>query len=201
MITKPKSVLFEIALALGLALTAGAQAKDARGNFVVHGVGAQTCSAYLAKVRSGKPGAAEAYASWLLGYLSASNAATASTFDLLPVPAGQQVVDVATQVCAAKPDLTFGSAVDGVVKALAPLGVAADGGWVTVAADGRQLAVRRDALIILQRKLIAKRLLGGQADGASSPQLVAAIKAFQTQQKLTPTGLPDVVTLLRAAAS
>jgi len=69
---------------------------------------------------------------------------------------------------------------------------------VQVEADGKTVAIRQDALKLLQSALIAKNLYKGDANGASSPQLVAAIKGFQRKEAIAVTGLPDIDTFIRA---
>lgn len=186
-----------LALTIGMTLCIPAAfAADSNGRFSVRGLGGHSCADYLAT--AGKPAEMGAYSSWLLGYATARSRTESATFDMLPTQGGLDFVNVVGAVCRQRPSVLLETVADQTLRLLAPLRQAAETPLVQVQADGKSVAIRQASLQQLQTALIAKKSYKGTATGASSPQFVDALKAFQRKEGIAATGLPDIDTFIRA---
>lgn len=192
-----RRMFLAFALATGAGFFAGTgHAADAGGNFAIRGLGSQTCATYLAAIA--KPDGAARYGSWLLGYASARNRMDAGTYDILPTEAGGDLVNMTAVICRSRPQMLLENAVNNLVRSIAQLRQSASSPLVQVRSGDTSVSIHQDSLKRLQGALIAKQLFRGAATGASSPQLIDALKAFQRQEGIAVTGLPDIDTFIRA---
>ena len=198
MLTSPSrrsavAILVASALVLGSGI---ANAADADGKFSIRGAGSQSCAAYVASIAKPEEFARNGF--WLLGYVTARNRLEPATYDILPTEQGNDFPNVVEVICRNSPAIALETAANSAIAVMAPLRQANASAVVQVEADGKTVAIRQDALKLLQSALIAKNLYKGDANGASSPQLVAAIKGFQRKEAIAVTGLPDIDTFIRA---
>lgn len=185
------------AVTVALLFSAGsAQAADAAGKFSVRGVGSTPCSAFVAAINSKDEAALNRYASWVMGYVSAYNRQQDQTFDALPTGEGKDFLALTLGVCQASPNDRLEQAVFSGLRGLNEIRLTSDSAMVTLTGDGKTLAIREETLRYLERKMKALGYYKGQETGKPSPQIVQAIKAFQTEQKIQATGLPNFSTLL-----
>ena len=174
-----------------------ASASDAAGKFTARGVGSNACSAVLTSLKDDKI-AISLYGSWLMGYASAYNRNVPQTFDILPTATGSDLMGIVMAVCRISPTASLETATAQALAAVAPMRLTRETPLVKVVSDGKSVDIRQEAVTNLQQALLDKGLYRGPVNGVSSPALVAAIKTLQTREKLTPTGLPDIDTLIRA---
>jgi hypothetical protein len=190
-----------IAGILAMPLAFGAMpslASDVSGKFTVRGVGSSPCSTVIAAFKSNDKGAATAYASWIMGYTTGYNRFVPQTFDILPTPAGSDLVGIVAAVCRASPTASLESATGQALTAVAAMRLTRETPVVKLTSGGQSVELRQEAVTALQQSLTLKGLYKGPANGVSSPALISAIKALQTKEKLKVTGLPDIDTLIRA---
>lgn len=173
-------------------------AANADGRFAVRGDGADRCDAYQAALAAKDSVKIDRYAAWLMGYVSASNRLIAKTFDTLPTLAGADMLGIVAIVCRSQPASTVETAAAQSLNAISSVRLLRDTPAVSVVSDGKSVQIRAEAIATLQANLAAKKLYSGPVDGAFSPQLAKAIKAFQTSERLPASGLPDVDTIIRA---
>lgn len=195
----PLSIFLTSTIALLAGATPG-HAADAAGKYAVRGAGGSPCATFLSALSAKNQPLIDQYASWLMGYVSAVNRLQAQTFDAMPTMRPGEMVALAAMTCKLEPKLTVELAAARGLNAVSALRAGQESPVVTLTSDGRTVQIRQQALTTLQRNLSARGMFTGAANGAASPALTVAIKAFQTQVKLPATGLPDLDTILRASA-
>jgi hypothetical protein len=183
---------------LGATLTPSAWAADSRGHYAARGAYAtQTCEQFQASVQAGGASLTGAVA-WIDGVLTGINMAFPATFDISPYRGAAIVPAMVLQQCAATPQVPAHAALFQVISALAPVRAQSDGPVVAMTANGQSLAVREETLKFIQQSLMQRGFLRTQrADGRYTETLRAALKAFQEQERLPVTELPDPETLFR----
>lgn len=184
--------------AVSIWAAAPALAANADGRFAVRGNGADRCDVYQAALTAKDSVKIDRYAAWLMGYVSASNRLIAKTFDTLPTLAGADMLGIVAVVCRSQPAASIETAAAQSLNAISAVRLLQDTPAVSVVSDGKSLQIRSEAIATLQANLAAKKLYNGPTDGAFSPQLAKAIKAFQALERLPASGLPDVDTVIRA---
>lgn len=190
----------QIISATVLALTFGAgtaHAGDAAGKFSVRGVGSAPCSAYTTAVTAKDEAAINRYASWILGYVSAYNRLSEKTFDAIPGTEGKDALALTMGVCQSAPNERLEQVLFSVLRGLNDIRLTSDTAMVTLTSDGKTRVVREETLRYVERRLKDLGFYKGAETGKASPQIVQAIKAYQTAQKMPADGLPNMPTLLR----
>jgi hypothetical protein len=186
------------AVVLALVAASPAAAASAEGRFAVRGVGTDRCDVFQAALAAKDAVKIDRYASWLMGYVSASNRLIGKTFDVLPTLAGSDVLGMVAIVCRSQPATAIETAAAQSLNAISSVRLLRDTPIVPAASDGKSVQIRSEAIATLQTNLTALKLFAGPADGVFSPQLIKAIKALQGVERLPVTGLPDVDTIIRA---
>jgi hypothetical protein len=190
--------------AIGLASvlsTSPSFAADAKGNFALRGLGAETCSS--AVQRAQKDATFRGYLdSWLGGYLTAVNRLQGDTFDASPLMNTGVVTQIVLNVCArAKGNLQLETVAADVIKSLQPARVRAASVTVDAKAGDRTIALRQETLVALQQALARQGLDKEPATGTFTAATSAALKQYQTKAKLPATGLPDAATIVSLLGS
>jgi hypothetical protein len=168
-----------------------AMASDTKGNFALHGVGAQTCKVMLQELQPAVaaapvavvPAAAPAAAavasqgavpatpsmrpvltSWIMGYFTASDRMTKDTFDGTPVMAPEALTTMIVGVCQRYPDARVESVASNVLNQLATARVLHDSPVMEVRAGDQLVLIRKATLVAVQNSLVKSKLLkeGGQ---------------------------------------
>jgi hypothetical protein len=170
-------------------------AADAKGNFVVRGMGTRTCKDYVEAVKQGE-GPSHDYLVWMEGYFTALNKTTPETFDVLPVVAIGHTASVVYGSCQGTPDARLEDVLSAAVRTLHPYRVKAQSRLVEVSVGDVYAAVRQETMVFIQKALAKQGLYAGPADGMFSPDLQKALLAYQGKKELTKSGAPDAPTLL-----
>lgn len=194
-------ITLNVSMLAALLLSTAGQAADQNGNFVLRGAGSQPCTALVASINSRDKTASTTYLAWAQGYLSANNRLLKGTFDVMPTQGPGDFLGVIKAICDKAPQMPVENAANQAVLILRPLHQATDAPIVKLAHKGKTAEIRATVLAQLETKLIGRGLLRGEATAKPSGELYAAIEKFQTSERLTVTGLPDLATLLRAQAS
>jgi hypothetical protein len=186
-----------LAAAAVIALGAGsARAADGQNQFVLRGIGSQSCEQGLAMVQNDKQHAAE-LASWVTGYVTALNRVSRGTYDLVPLNDVSTLMQILGGMCQANPKQSIEAVLSQIVQKLSVARVADASPMVEAKAGDKTVIVREATLSAMQSRLIVLKLFKGPADGQFGDKTAAALKKYQKQQKLPETGLPDSPTVLR----
>ncbi len=184
------------AATIGLLVLVPAQAADTKGNFALRGIGSQSCKVMLEELQK-TPATAAIAASWLLGYMSATNRYEPETFDISPVTDPQSIFNVLMALCKAHPDARVQTVASDTLAALGKARVKADSPMVETKSGNATAQIRQETLLLVQKRLNEKGYLKSKPDGSYGAQTEAAVKAFQTAEKLPVTGVPDAPTIIR----
>ncbi len=179
-----------------LAVRGQTRADDGRGNFAVHGLGAQTCQVFLEELKADKttPALAE---SWLMGYVTAVNRIDAETYDALPVLDSNLLLTIVTNICQTNHDTLVEAIASDVLKTLSVARSKRESPILDATNDGRSVHIRVDTLMDVQKRLAQMDYLKTRADGVYDENTMAAISQFQREEKLSVTGIPDAPTIIR----
>lgn len=185
-------------LFLGALLVAAgpARAADGNGEFFSRGLGIARCQDYL----DDKAGNTEKYLyyrSWLNGYLTAYNQMTPDTFDIAPNIAIEGLANAVGKVCEAEPERPFWAAASAVTRVLQPQRLTAKPELLTVTAGQRSMTIDRPTLRRVQQTLKALGYEVGVVDGLYGRNTRLALEAYQQDEQLAVTGLPDPDTRAR----
>ncbi|MCB5198292.1 peptidoglycan-binding protein [Loktanella sp. TSTF-M6] len=170
-----------------------AMAADSENRFAVDGIGVGRCSVLVAANDAGDTALVAGFGSWASGYLTATNALAPGTFDMTPWQSESLILAQVGTYCRQNPDVPFFEALRRLIRQLDAVKLTEASEPLTLTADEESIQVYtavaqgvRDALTALDYDV---------ADGDAG--LTDAIAAFQTDNALDPTGLPDQRTLLR----
>lgn len=173
----------------------GAAAADGKGNYIVRGIGAQPCTAYLDVVKTNDAKAIGPFIDWMEGYITAANAFTAGTYDASPVIPPGNMGALLRNVCSNNQNTRLETALRGLLQQLAPYKVAAETGRVEVTKGDHTAVIRQSTLRWMQDVLKQKGLYSGASDGQIGPQVHEALGAYQKSKGLPVTAVPDGATV------
>lgn len=183
---------------LALLLFAGpvppALSADAKGEFAVKGLGADTCANFLRSSAEKLPSVRE-FRGWLDGYLTAVNRYRGDTFDVAPWQSPALLLSLIHAHCQQRPEARLFEVVHRLQELLAEKRMVARSRIVELGEGERKVALYAEVLKRAQQALIDRGLLDGAADGVYGPKTRAALEAFQKQAGVPVTGLPDQPTL------
>lgn len=182
------------AVALGAPQWA-ALAADAGGEFVLRGIGAQSCEDGLRMIQSDQRNAAD-LASWITGYVTALNRAIPGSYDLMPLTDITALVQIVGGMCANNPGTSMESVLNDVVSRLSKAKVVSVSPMIEARAGDKAVQVRAATLAAMQEQLIERKLFKGPADGQFGSKTESALKKYQKAQKIEQSGLPDSPTIL-----
>lgn len=196
--TTPKlaAITSVLMLSMQLAGTPGVAATS-DGAFAVRGIGAQSCSKLTEALASpDAPAIRQTLAAWMAGWLSHANRQTEDSFDVYPIQDLQASAQIIGMLCKNNPDAMLDTVIASVVTAMTDPDGTPTSELITVEANGKKASLRAAVLKRAQEQLVELELLEeDMADGTFGPASQAAFTAFQKNNKLTETGLPDVATL------
>lgn len=168
----------------------------AAGDYAVHGIGAQDCAVLTQASFKSNPANVAVLASWIMGFVTASNASTRGVFDRTPIQSPIVLTSVVAGVCSKQPKLKIDSAVASVLAFFGPAASVAISAPAEFRNDKYSIVLRAEVAQKVQAALKQKNFYKGPADGKNSPELIAALRAYQKSEKLTETGIPDVDTII-----
>jgi Putative peptidoglycan binding domain len=174
-----------------------ADAADSKGRFALHGAGAQTCAQFTDEVKKNDPVTNDLLLSWIAGYMTALNRSTKDTYDVTPIVQGEALIGFILLICDKSPDVRVETAIDGLFKSLVPARVVSESPLLTLEQDGKKLELRRQIFVAVADALIQKKYYKGAPEDKLTLGLAAALKAYQKDEKLPETGLPDAETVVR----
>lgn len=175
---------------------AGAEAADANGNFALRGIGAQSCQAMIEQIQKDQ-NIVPVATTWLLGYATAINRVSPETYDVSPVVDSTALLRMVIGVCQKFPESRFETVVADVLKALSTARVKTDSPIIEAKAGDVTVQIRQETLQAVQQALVQRNYLRATPDGIFGPRTEAALRAFQKDQQLPETGVPDAATVVR----
>jgi hypothetical protein len=186
-----------MALAIMLLVAGPLTAADAEKRFAVKGVGAAKCSAFIKSFDSRATEDIALFAGWISGFISALNEGIDNTFDLAPWQSPEVLVLLMRDLCGKKPEEPYYRAAAGLVSILGRDRLQTLSEPVEIKVKDNRTILPKDIVKRVQERLKALDLYKGTIDGAFGPGMQKALEAFQKQQKIAETGIPDQQTLLR----
>jgi hypothetical protein len=186
------------ALGLGAALALAnpsAQAADSQSRYAAHGLGLLPCKRFVEFCEKGAP-QCELTSTWVTGYVTAFNALSEDTFDILTWQTPELVAQGAFNFCQRNPDAALVEGVTAVMRVLHPQRIEAAADRVRIGEGKNAAYLYRATVRELQQRLIDAGHLKGAADGAFGPGTKAAVEAFQKSAGLEVNGIPDQRTLI-----
>ncbi len=184
--------------------TGAARAASKDGQFAVKGPGLATCERYTQARAAHYAGGAEnpstSYISalgWISGYISAYNQLTEDTLDVTPWQSLDLLALLIDNYCKQNPTLPVVRAMDAGINALKPGRLRSSSENVTIESGGNRIVVYREILRRAQQILLELGHYDGELDGLWGSATQAAFEAYQTEQGIQVSGVPDQNTLLR----
>lgn len=190
-------IKFAAAAVLFAAAITPVMAADSGGKYAVRGVGSARCDLVTAAFSTKNAAQSEAYASWIMGYVTAYNKVVAGNFDALPTKDGRDLISLVLGLCQSNATAPLEATTFRVIRAIAALRLTSDTSPVTFTSDGKTAELRQETVKYVQARLKALKFYSGAETGEATPQLIAAIKTYQTNKKIPITGLPDIALLIR----
>lgn len=180
-----------------LALTsAHAIAADRGGSYAVSGAGRLTCESYR-QARDNDPERLQIFLSWMSGYFTARNEVMAKTFDILPWQSPDLMVLLVYNHCGKHTASSFATALGSVSKALAENRLTRQSEKIQAKAVAGSVMIYRAVLERVELALKEEGLFDGITDDNFGVATQVALGAYQEQNGLKVTGLPDQDTLWR----
>lgn len=179
---------------LGVLAPGFLQAMDAEGNFAIKGAGATSCEQYTQALEAE---ARELYlfAGWIDGYLTGVNQFQEQTFDTSPWQTTELLAQLLGQYCQRNPEVQFMFAATQMLRSMFPARLRTSSEPVEMESDANTAFLYKTVLQRVQEAL-AERGHDVATDGAFGPQTERALEAFQRDNEIAVTGLPDQRTLL-----
>lgn len=134
---------------------------------------------------------------WVSGYVSGVNALQAQTYDILPWQSTELVLQLLGRACEANPDARLANLMNQYLRQIADDRLAERSDRVELKRGSDRVFLYRETLARVQTKLRQAGFEPGVVNGAPDPRTSEALRAFQAENDLTETGLPDQRTLLR----
>jgi hypothetical protein len=179
----------------GLLFMSPANAASSDGKYAIKDVGLATCKHYTEQ----KTKSSKRYfqlVGWVMGYLSAHNRYAKDNADIVPWQSTDLLAALIGNYCRAKPDARLVAATNQLIVALHPNRLRSSSKRIKVSAGGKAVLIYEAILRRAQQMLVERGYFTGAADGKFGPATQKAFEKFQTENKLTVTGLPDQRTLL-----
>jgi hypothetical protein len=185
-----------LALAVVVFTASTAGASDSEKRFAIKGVGVAKCASFV-QAYDERSSDGFLFAGWLTGFITALNQQLPDTFDLAPWQSTDVLMLLMRDLCGQKPDDQFYKIAGGLIGLLGRDRLQALSEPVEMANKDHKTALPKDVVRRVQERLKALDLYKGGIDGSYGSGMQKAIEAYQKQQKLPETGIPDQQTLVR----
>jgi hypothetical protein len=172
------------------------KAADSSGHFALRGVALATCEQFLQALEERQENVLLA-GGWLEGYMTAVNQLMPKTFDIAPWQNTDTVLALVKHNCERNREQRFFAVVTAMIEFLAQNRLQEQSDRLLAEADGQRVMIYGQIMRDVQKRLIDKGLLQGNADGQFGAKTKAALQEFQKKENIQVTGLPDQVTLWR----
>ena len=188
-----KRVLLVLLIACSIPLNAWAADKD--NNFGAKGIAALPCATFVEERKALTPLYGEAMA-WLTGYLSAYNYLTPDTYAVAPWQGPELLLSLMASHCVKHPEESLFHATNTLINSISEERLRTVSEVITISVGDQRLNMFKDIVFRIQTALKEKGYLKIRwATGNYDNSTIAAMKAFQTGNKLEGTGIPDQFSL------
>jgi len=171
-------------------------AADANKNFSIRGVGALPCEAYLQEIEK-KSNVAFMIGGWLDGYVTATNRHTPDTYDALSFENTELVANLLAAHCKTHPKDPLYAVLSALLVKLQDDRLRAQSPRVKGKVGDREFTIYAEVLQRVQRKLSTLGLYFGDPEPEFGEKTREALAAFQRDNNMQATGMPDQATLWR----
>lgn len=172
-----------------------AHAADGEKRFAVKGAGVAPCSKFI-ELFDAKDNDVLLFAGWLTGYLTSSNQHAPNTFDLAPWQSTEVLLFLMRDLCGRAPEEQFYRVAAGMTQLLERDKVSVFSKGVEMTNGEHKAVLPREVVKQVQQRLKALNLYTGGVDGSFGPGTQQAIVAFQKNQGIAETGVPDQQTMV-----
>lgn len=185
------------ALATILCVSQQAAAATSEGLFATRGVGAQSCANLAESEADERQILVGSLTSWIAGYISHANRLTDGVFEMSPVVDNAVLAQLVMRLCAQNQDALVETVFSSILQAMEPGSQQDESEIIELSNDQARIVIRSNALVRVQQALVDLELLApSDVDGVFGPKTGTALSTFQQQNNLSPSGLPDAVTML-----
>lgn len=185
-----QKIIVATALALMSAMPVYAQSG------AVEGLGAQPCSKLVDVQRTKDTSGYVAFGAWIGGFLTAGNIYEDDTYDLTPWQPLEMSVGQVMQFCKANPDRPVVHGVSAYMQFLKAGRLRSESPILTLEHDGNKMQQYEAVTDQVRDKLRAEGYLKSLS-GAWDNEAIQAMLSYQRDKGMTPTGLPDLPTMLK----
>jgi hypothetical protein len=175
---------------------AAAHAADAENRFAIKGAAVAPCSQFI-EVFDAKSDDVLLFAGWISGFVTAINQVTPKTFDIAPWQSTEVMLFLMRDLCGRTPDQQFYRVAGNMAGLLAQDKLENFSDPVNIKNGEFKTVLPKAVVAKVQEELKARNFYTGGIDGAFGPGTQTAIEAFQKQQQIEQTGIPDQQTLVR----
>lgn len=192
---RPKANLLAATLILfWCANMSPAEAADPDGKFAIGGAGSVQCADFV-ESQNINPEFRRVVASWMSGFFTALNAASADTFDIVPWHSPELIISIVIGHCQDYPNDSLASASWSIAKALEPQRLREQSEKIGMQSEAGKVRVYKIVLERVQERLTEQGFYNGAIDGEPGSLTIEAIRGYQGANDLEQTGLPDQFTL------
>lgn len=189
-----KARMSALLAACALVATPAAEAATASGEFAAKGAGRARCAYFVDAKKRNLPDHMEMI-SYFEGFLTAANRYEPDTYDVAPWHSVGLISAIVENYCKDNGEATLAYVAAQLAMSLKPLRLTAASNLVTLGEPPNRIQVYEEIIRRAQAELKKKNLFAGVPDGKFNPETQTALRAFQTEKKLDPTGVPDAATL------
>jgi len=183
-----------IAIILSVFFFNYAQAADSEASYAIKGAGSVSCERYSAAVKSGS-NEYIAFSGWIDGYVTAFNQYEPETFDIAPWQSTLLLTEALNRHCKKNPEARFFTTFTNMVRALYAQRLKERTAVVKIRSNNGALLMYTGVIMLVQASLNANNGSNLKVDGVFGEGSEKELRRFQSEKKLTVTGLPDQVTL------
>jgi len=176
---------------------APSEAADSKGAYAIDGGGGAPCKAFTESRKASDKSAADLFAGWVDGYLSAANQNRPDTFDLTPWQTSGLLLALLGRYCESYPEDRFEIAVNNMITALHPQRLTVRSDTILAGSEDKGAPIYREIMVRVQQSLKDQGYYSGPLDGNYGKSMHTALSDFQKKNGVTVTGLPDQESLFR----
>ncbi len=184
-----------LVLLITLSFPLNTWAADKDKNFAVKGLAAASCATFVEERKKLSQSYGEAMA-WLTGFISAYNYLTPDTYDVAAWQGTEVLSSLLASHCMKHPEELFFFATNKLLNSIAEDRLRKISEIITISIGDYKLNMYKDMVFRIQAALKEKGHLKVRwATGGYHKSTIAAMKAFQAENKLRVTGIPDQLSL------
>jgi len=180
----------------GLLLTQAATADDVKGQYGVRGAALASCSIYE-KERAARSPVYRMIASWMDGYITATNQHVDDTYDTASFESTELLTALVSEHCKKNPETPVFAVVNSLIKQFAKNRLRSPSKKIEIVIGPRRTLLYEKVVMRVQEKLAKRGFYSGAISHIYDENVQLAMRAFQSSIKLQPTGFPDQLTLWR----